>query len=244
MTNTDIIQELSDLGSSLADTIPQNIYSVPEGYFDGFANEVLSLIKAHESLAWLSALPKTNPYQLPSGYFEGLEEGIMNTIRNHPDYQTSIEELHSISPLLSSLSKRPVYAVPEGYFENLNVAGEQGKTHSKVVSIISRKWFKYAAAAIVISAISLTGLFVYKHNHTDAAGKTLAKFEKDVKKIDNVKKTDSLIDLVDDGLNEKELASNVAKTDDVQKLLQDVSIDELKDFNDQSKDIEDVMMIN
>jgi hypothetical protein len=48
------------------------------------------------------------------------------------------------------------------------------------------------------------------------------------------------------GLNEKELASNQKsiKTDDVQQLLKDVSIDELKDFNEESKDIEDVMMTN
>jgi hypothetical protein len=30
----------------------------------------------------------------------------------------------------------------------------------------------------------------------------------------------------------------------VQQLLKDVSIDELKDFNEESKDIEDVMMTN
>ena len=64
--------------------------------------------------------------------------------------------------------------------------------------------------------------------------------------LDDVKKTDSLIDFMDAGLNQKELASNQkpARVDDVQKLLQDVPMDELKDFNDQSKDIEDVMMTN
>jgi hypothetical protein len=51
---------------------------------------------------------------------------------------------------------------------------------------------------------------------------------------------------MDTGLNEKELASRQKsiKTDDVQQLLKDVSLDELKDFNEESKDIEDVMMTN
>jgi hypothetical protein len=51
---------------------------------------------------------------------------------------------------------------------------------------------------------------------------------------------------MDAGVNQKELASNqpISKTDDVQQLLKDVPTDELKDFNDQSKDIEDVMMAN
>jgi len=246
MTNKDIIQELNDLGSSLNNMASRNVYSVPQGYFEGFADHILSLIKDNESLAWLSSLPKETPYQLPAGYFDGLEERIMDSIRNHPDYRTSNEELESISPFLNSLSKRPVYAVPEGYFENFNVAKKQTKSNTKLFSITSHKWFKYAAAAIVIGAIALTGIFVYNNNHKDAAGKTLANFEKEVKKIDDVKKTDSLIDFMDAGLNQRELASNhkLVKTDDVQQLLQDVSTDELKDFNDQSKDIEDVMMTN
>lgn len=246
MRNTYIIQELSDLGSSLTSLVPQNMYSVPEGYFEGLADQTLDLIRNNERFVWLSTLPKIIPYQVPNGYFDGLEEKIMEAIRDHPDYQTSHEELQSISPLLSSLDKRPVYAVPEGYFENFDVANGRNHTKEKVVSITSRKWFRYAAAAVIVGAIALTGLFVYDNNHKDAAGKTLAKFEREVKKINDVKKTDSLIDFMDAGLNQKELASNhnPVKTDDVQKLLQDVSTDELKDFDDQSKDIEDVMMTN
>jgi hypothetical protein len=246
MANKDIIQELNDLGSNLSKIDASNPYSVPEQYFDGFADHVLNLVKAEESLAWLSTLPRLNPYRLPDGYFDGLEQIIMNNIRDHPDHQTSEEELESISPLLSSLSKRPVYAVPQGYFENFKIANERTRTGSKLVSLANRKWFRYAAAAVIIGAVASTGFFVYKNNHKDAASKTLAKFEKEVKKIDDVKKTDSLIDFMDAGLNQKELASNhpAVKTDDVQQLLQDVSTDELNDFNEQSKDIEDVMMTN
>jgi hypothetical protein len=243
MANKDIIQELSDLGSSLASAVPQNVYSVPEKYFEDFAAQVLGLVKANE---YLASLPKEIPYQVPVGYFDGLEERMMEVIRNHPDYQTGKEELESISPLLSSLNKRPVYSVPQGYFENFKVAVEQEKTKTKVVSMASRKWLRYAAAAVVTGVIVMAGFMIYNNNHKDAAGKTLAKFESEVKKIDDIKKTESLIDFMDAGLNEKELASNnkTIKTDDVQQLLQDVSIDELKDFNEQSKDIEDVMMTN
>jgi hypothetical protein len=246
MANKDIIQELNDLGSNLSKIDPQNPYSVPEQYFDGFADQVLNLVKGEESLAWLSTLPKLNPYQVPDGYFDDLEQRITNKIRNHPDHQTSKEVLESISPLLSSLDKRPVYAVPQGYFENFKIANEQTRSGSKLVSLANRKWFRYAAAAVIIGVIASTGFFVYRNNQKDAASKTLAKFEKEVKKIDDVKKTDSLIEFMDAGLNQKEMANNhpVVKTDDVQQLLQDVSTDDLKDFNEQSKDIEDVMMTN
>jgi hypothetical protein len=245
MANKDIIQELSDLGSNLPGNISQNIYSVPPGYFDGFAEQILSLIRSNEDLSWISSLPKENLYKVPSGYFDGLDERIMETIRKHPDYQTSKEELESVSPLLNSINKRPVYSVPEGYFENFKFKDSKRKNKSRIVSIKARM-FRYAAAAIIVGVILTIGLISYKNNRNDPAGKTLAKFEKEVKKIDDVKSTETLIDFMDAGMNEKELASNqkVIKTDDVQQLLKDVSNDELKDFSDESKDIEDVMMAN
>jgi hypothetical protein len=245
MKNKDIIQELSELQSSLTNATPQNIYSVPEGYFDGFADRILNLVKMDES-SWLSSLSKNVPYQVPAGYFDGLEEKIMEAVRNHTDYQTSEEELESLSPLLNSLDKRPVYTVPEGYFENFNVTKKNNGNAAKVISFKSRKWLRYAAAAVITGAIAFTGLLVYENNHRDPADRTLAKFEREVKKINDVSKTDSLLDMMDAGLNERELASNqkTIKTEDVQKLLQDVSTDELKDFDDQTKDIEDVMMTN
>jgi len=158
MANKDIIQELNDLGSNLSEIDPRNPYSVPDQYFDGFAVHVLNLVKAEKSLAWLSTLPKLNPYRLPDGYFNGLEQRIMNNIRNHPDHQTSREELESISPLLSRLSKRPVYAVPQGYFENFKMANEETRTGSKLVSLTNRKWFRYAAAAVIVGVVASIGI--------------------------------------------------------------------------------------
>lgn len=241
MPNQDIIQELSDLGSNLGN-ISENIYSVPPGYFEALPDQMLGLVRASESLAHL---PKEMPFSVPTGYFDKLDEKIMEIIRGHPDYQTSGDELESISPLLSSISKRPVYSVPEGYFENFK-PGVEGKKETRVVSITNRKWFRYAAAAVIAGVILMAGFIVFKNDHKDSATTTLAKFEKEVKKINDVKSTENLIDFMDAGLNEKELArSNKGiKTDDIQLLLKDVPIDELKDFSEESKDIEDVMMTN
>src|SRR5436190_9439044 len=242
MVNKDIIQELNNLGSSLPTVKPENVYSVPEGYFEAFAAHVQRLI-------WISSLPKESPFRVPEGYFDELGAQIMNSIRNHPDYRTSKEELAAISPLLESLNKRPVYSVPDGYFENFKVAGgPEPSTQPKVVSITQRRLFRYAAAAVVTGIIALAGLMVYNNTkQTNTTGTTpLAKFEKEVKKIDDVTSTDNLIDFMDAGLNEKELATNhkTKATEAVQRLLKDVSTDELREFSEQSKDIEDVMMTN
>ena len=242
MVNKDIIQELNNLGSSLPTARIENVYAVPEGYFNEFAAQVQSLI-------WLSSMSKENPYKIPEGYFEDLADKIMNSIRKHPDYRTSKEELATISPLLESLNKRPVYSVPQGYFENFKITTTRERSAvSRVVSLPRRRWVTYAAAAVVIGIIALASLMVYNNNRqTNTAGTApLAKFEKEVKKIDDLKSTDNLIEFMDAGLNEKELASNhkTSATEDVQRLLKDVSTDELKEFSEQSKDIEDVMMTN
>jgi len=244
MSNQDIIQELSDLGSNLQD-VSKSIYSVPPGYFEGFSEQMLSIIKTNESMTWLSSLPRKMPFHVPSTYFNELDQRIMEIIRSHPDYQTSSEEIESVSPLLSSITKRPVYFVPKGYFENFTAGVEEG-TQAKIISLASRKWIRYVAAAVIAGVIFTAGIIAFSSGHKDPAGKTLAKFEKEVKKINDVKSTENLIDFMDAGLNERELASakKAIKTDDIQLLLKDVPIDELKDFSEESKDIEDVMMTN
>jgi len=245
MPNKDIIRELSDLGSNLPGNTSENVYSVPLEYFEGFSEHMLDLVKANESLTWLSSLPKETPFNVPAGYFDELDKKIMAFVSTHPDYQTSSEELASVSPLLSSISKRPVYSVPKGYFENFK-PGVEEKKGTKVVSMTSRKWLRYAAAAVIAGVILTVGFTAFNNSNKSSAGNTLSKLEKDVKKINDVKSTENLIDFMDPGLNEQELASSqkVIKTDDVQQLLKDVPIDELKDFNEESKAIEDVMMTN
>ena len=130
MARKDIIQELNELGSSLAGTPSQNLYSVPQGYFEAFASSVLSRINAENGASFLSELSKSNPYKVPVGYFDALAENVMNAVRNHPDHLNSQEELEILSPLLNSLKKEPVFSVPQNYFENFNPA--LGKSYSLI----------------------------------------------------------------------------------------------------------------
>jgi hypothetical protein len=163
-----ILQELNELKSSLADIALQNIYSVPGGYFEGLADRVLNRIKAMEAkngldeLAYLSPIlsniSKQMPYSVPVGYFLGLEEKLMQSVRESSDYQTVKEELETLSPLLSGLNKRMPYNIPQGYFETLHeeASAKAGtKPETKVVLINSRKWFRYAAAAVIVGIITL-----------------------------------------------------------------------------------------
>lgn len=82
------------------------IFSVPEGYFEGFAQHVLGRIKAgagsggvipepEELPAILAQAARVTPYQVPEGFFEEL------------------------SPVLAVLREKNPYTVPAGYFESL-----------------------------------------------------------------------------------------------------------------------------
>jgi hypothetical protein len=248
-----ILQELNDLNSSLAGNNPENVYTVPEGYFNGLANQVLNRIKAFETddakdeLSYLSplvsSLSKEMLFDVPAGYFDGLEERMMHSVRESGNYRTAKEEIAALSPFLSGLKKEMPYSIPQGYFDELQIQPAKSQTPAaKVVSITSRNWFRVAAAAVVTGIIFVTALLIIRSDEVDAE-RVLAKVERDVKKMDETQKAD-VIDFIDAGMTGTESANNNNKSYEVRQLLEGVSDEELKDFQEQTEDIADVLMIN
>lgn len=92
----DILNELEAQGSSLATQNIENVYVVPEGYFEGLAEAVMARIRNHadyqnsreelDSLSpLLSSLKKENPYAVPAGYFEQeLRAPVVSMTENKP----------------------------------------------------------------------------------------------------------------------------------------------------------------
>src|SRR4030095_15518437 len=104
MTNRNtILKELNDISSTLGNLDPQNIYTVPNGYFEGLPTQILNRIKAleaadaKEELEYLSPLlskvSKKMPYSVPAGFFQNLSDNIVQQISEHANHQTSEEEL-------------------------------------------------------------------------------------------------------------------------------------------------------
>jgi hypothetical protein len=248
-----ILQELNELNSTLVNVSTENIYSVPAGYFDALAATMLNRIKALnaanavEELNYLSPslgnISKQNIYSVPAGYFESLAENAMRSIREGNDHQTAKEEIESLSPFLSSLKKENPYSVPQGYFENIEVPV---KPAAKVISITHRKWFKYAAAAMVIGIITMAGLLLFNNGDKKQA-KSIAKFEKKLDKEIKTMSDDDLQDFIqytDAGLNGEEKVLN-ENTDEVKELLKDIPESELKEFLEETTitdDAESTMM--
>lgn len=258
MTQRDnILQELFGLESTLATATPQNIYLIPDGYFEGFADKVLSSIKAIEAksateeISYLSPvlnnISKQIPYSIPAEYFDELGEKILIAVRSNEDYQTSKEELESLSPLLSGLNKQMPYSVPDGYFEKItsNIPSRKiSEPETKIISLTHRKWFRYAAAAVVIGFISMVGLLVERRPAIDPEKNPDEWIAKNVKKV-NPDKLDDFIRLTDEESFSKEIKSDKeVKPNEIKELLKDVPESQIQEFVNETSALDYSSILN
>lgn len=249
-----ILNELNELGSSLGALRHVNAYSIPEGYFDSLLAEVLQRVRAMDAAtpaaelghlaSVLPGIKKQMPYSVPANYFETLPQRMLEKALLHSDDQSASDELNELSPLLSGLKKQMPFTVPDGYFDSLSKTPvEVSKPAAKVVGLTGRKWFRYAAAAVVTGIIAMTGFMYFNAKQSaDPGSKVIAHVSKDLKKM-NDEQLNSLVDFFDAGLDGKETAQATpdTKSQEVKDLLKGISDKELKDFDEQSDDIEDVM---
>jgi archaellum component FlaF (FlaF/FlaG flagellin family) len=145
----DILNELQELNSSLADLPKVNPFLVPEGYFESLPVAILDEVGG--KMLFNNKLNIT--YSIPANYFNGLADHVMTAIAL--DEEASLVQE---APILFSLDKRQVYSVPEGYFaQEIAIPAE-----AKVVSMKKgyRRFMQYAAAAMV-SGLLVMGAFMY-----------------------------------------------------------------------------------
>ncbi len=111
-TRNDILRELQELQSTLAGNEVVNVFTVPEGYFEGFAGSVMRTINGDSILKAIGS-------DVPDGYFDTLASNILSKIKQQNVAPDSDETEESLSPLLESLRYKNVFEVPQGYFEGL-----------------------------------------------------------------------------------------------------------------------------
>jgi len=239
MTNRNtILNELKDLESFLGNYSPQNIYIVPNGYFERLPTQILNRINALEAtntkdeLKYLSPLlsniSKEMPYAVPAGFFQSLSEDVLKKISEHEDYQTSEEEIGSLSPLLSSLKNKNPYSIPAGYFEKLETGAEKKET--KVISITRRRWYRLAVAAVVIGIVAISGLAIFRSKQVDPNKNPQAWIEKNVDKKVSKDKIDEFVKLAEDGSTNVAYEKDDVKHAEIKELMKDVPEKEIEAF--------------
>jgi hypothetical protein len=247
MTQRDtILNELRELESTLLTASSLNMYQVPGGYFEGFAEQVMRRIKAleagdtHEELSILSpvinSVERTTPYKVPLGYFDGLEKKLLQTVLQNDTQQTAEEELESLSPLLSGLKKQNLYTVPDNYFESLSTNGSKkiNRTEAKVISLGASKWFRYAAAAVITGVIAVSAVFLLKKDSINPVDKSFAWVEKSLKQVS----TDDLDQFIDMSEEQSPVIASITPGKEVKELMSNLTEEELQHFLDDVKEAE------
>lgn len=243
-----ILEELRELNSSLPAHAKEPVFTVPEGYFDGFAASVLAKIKAtaaasvNEELSTLSpllaAIPKKMPYSTPENYFDELAASLP-AMRNEDILPSVLSEHHRQMP----------YETPAGYFESLPqlVLARVERPGAKVVQMRTRGWMKVAAAAMIAGVMAISGIAYFNGQNHRAPDPQSNPGEWVAKKLKGVS-NDALEDFIqtaDITPNGSEMAKGKAKSAEVRSMLHDVSDRELENFLEQvPTDDEELSVIN
>lgn len=236
--NPQIILELKNMKSFLADHINEPVYEIPNEYFERFPSAMLQLLNADDDEKTLSqkitgSYPDniTNPFSVPDGYFDTLPQKILSQVKQNENSISAAEEIAAISPLLSGISKQMPYPVPAGYFEN-NFSNINKKPAKVFAFNFTRKnWLRYAAAAIVIGIISISGfLYFNQSSKIDPSKNPEAWVKNNTKKIT----TDELESFIE--LSNIETAAlqpsiqNPVKSSEMEDLMEDVPDTDIQKF--------------
>lgn len=188
----EILNELRELSTVIADMEKINIFSVPAGYFDSMSDDILASLKETNSNS-LSLSYKTS-LQAPAGYFDTLADTVLARIKTAP-IDTATEELRMLSPMLYSIQNENVFEVPRGYFDSVaeTMIEKIKPVKTKVISIrrFTGTITKYAVAAAFTGVMAL-GVFKFTGNSKGTIDPVIAegtqiakenKFEEELAKV-------------------------------------------------------------
>src|ERR1700728_2394766 len=90
ISSNDILKELKELSPLLADMEKGNVFTIPDGYFESLAGNILAKIKDGEVIhadelrelsAVLYSIQNENVYKVPYGYFDGIADTILQKVQ-------------------------------------------------------------------------------------------------------------------------------------------------------------------
>ena len=160
-TRSEILDELMAISPLLAGIEKRNVFSIPDGYFSKFEDDILE--RAETCL--INSIPKT-PFQVPGNYFDQLAFNILDAIRMNR--QSADEELKEVSPILYAIQAENPFSKPIDYFDELpSEILAKVKPTARVVRLQKRSsvW-QFARAAVVTGVIAASALMVYNNQET------------------------------------------------------------------------------
>lgn len=235
-------------------------FSVPEGYFDSFAQNLLSRIKMEAA-----AIPEKNRTEtaVPAqGRTESAAEEladlspILAGISREMPFRVPADYFETMSPveaMLTGVKEKITYTVPQGYFDNLaeNILIQVARTGAKKTTevkepariVTMRTWMRYATAAVVAGLIFTFGWLRFNH-HTGNHPATAVDIAGNLVKVSD-QELQSYLDNHNDQTNTMaEPTNNTATLDindsDVKSLLGDVPDGDLKQYMEEHGGADDI----
>ena len=207
-----IENELRDMSPVLAEIPKNNVFSVPDGYFNELPDRMLSIT---ESKVFRPLVPVQPFNDVPSGYFEHLSDNILQKVKSGSVAPNMPE---TTSDILAPVRHMNVFEIPAGYFDQLATSILKKVTSGntgKLVPFNSRKRIiQFAAAAMITGLIALGIYSVNNHqviNGTNSAltAATLDPSIESGKKMNDQEFTDKM-----NNLSEDDIAKYIEKNGD------------------------------
>jgi len=235
MSQENLQNELGGMENNLPET--QTPYTVPDGYFDGLAQSILSKIKDNSIVSiadelnaispFLASISREMPYSVPENYFTSISEDLPILINEDRE-----------SAILKYIDKANPFEVPVGYFQNfpnqvLNKVSDKNKG-ARVIPMRSHKWRRLAVAAS-IAVVAVSGVFYF-------TGKSTSKDPIALIKTASNKELNDFLNTTEINLSSSATA-NLKNTGEVKQLLQDVPDNELNNFVNQEA-LDDGSLVN
>lgn len=229
----EILNELQTISPALAAIEKMNVFQIPDGYFTGLDKRICTIVFLHQD-------ERNKDIDVPSGYFDELSSKILSKIKS-AESDNAQEETRIISPALYYLKNENVFTIPENYFENLSnkISDKLNNKKAKVISIsVGRKWWKYAAAAVVAGAITVGSLQIFNNKSAPANDNQFAGIitnTPDYVQLSSKYKTPDQLDSGIASLTDDEIASYLEKHGsilDEGSLAKDIDTTELPSTDD------------
>ena len=80
--NNDIQNELLSISKTIAAIPNNNVYTLPDGYFEDFSSTLLSSIKSLPDYSLHTTINNTEAYSIPVNYFDNLADEVLFKIKN------------------------------------------------------------------------------------------------------------------------------------------------------------------
>lgn len=212
----DILQELRDMQSPLADMPYSTPYVVPVGYFNDLENNLIPTIQKLNQPDPTLNISKSMPHHVPEGYFESFSQQLGDAINEAALPKT-------IMP----------FTTPSAYFDTLpeqvldRIRSEQHIPQTRTVPLGKEIWrqLRWAAAAILLLGIGMTSLS--KYSSPQPADPTLALSY--VSKMDISNYIEQNIDDID-----VDMLTNDLSTNDVNVLTKQLNEDDITQYLDEN----------